>query len=351
MPGFQGRPRRVEQRHPGSSPTGSRRRRGRACPVDPVRRCQRVIERLIHHRGASCRWCARRRDRRQVRRRTMSTELLHRLQNTTSRFAGWAFVARPTGRHRWSSSLVPIIDGCCWVSLRDWNGITPPVRVELRRAGQLPASCSLEPGIPQTRLRSLPAQQPVLRARRGPAADRRSPSSWRWCSTSKLLKGRGLLPHGLLLPVDHRRRSPISLIFIFLFAALRRPSTALLELVLLPIDSINWLENANGLIHNVASVCSGSTSRHSGVRSTTACIGRQRGGSGCRRPERHALRDHDPGHVDHDRHDDAATSSPGCRAIPGDVLEEASSRSTAPRRSQHFFRGGGGGGGGGHRSR
>lgn len=169
--------------------------------------------------------------------------LLERVRQD-ERFAGWAFV------------LVPLVGIAVFVvipivmagllSLRDWNGITPPFESNFIGLDNYEALL-LEEGITRRdfglSLRNnlyyvlgvVPLQTAIA-------------FLLAVVVNQKFLKGKGFFRTAFYFP-SITSSIAISLIFIFLFQR-QGPINALFE-VFLPIDNVNWLENANGLIHNV----------------------------------------------------------------------------------------------------
>lgn len=180
---------------------------------------------------------------RAVREDLVVSTLLQRFR-LDQRYAGWAFVIVPlVGIVVFV--VVPILMAA-WLSMRDWNGINPPFQSEFVGLDNYQALL-VDPGIVQRdfglSLRNnlyyvlgvVPLQTTIA-------------FFLAVVLNQKFLKGKGFFRTSFYFP-SITSSIAISLIFIFLFQR-SGPINAFIELFL-PVESINWLANANGLIHNL----------------------------------------------------------------------------------------------------
>lgn len=168
--------------------------------------------------------------------------------STSETFAGWVFVA-PVLVGLAVFLILPIAIAF-YISFTDWNGLVPPGRAELVGLDNYRALLT-EPGRPQREfalamrnnfyyvLGVVPAQTAVA-------------FLLAVIVNQRFLKGKGFFRTAYYFP-SITSSIAVSIIFIFLFTR----SGAINRLItpILPIDDrINWLDNANGLFHNLLGV-------------------------------------------------------------------------------------------------
>lgn len=169
---------------------------------------------------------------------------LRRRLGTSERFAGVAFVT-PAILGILTFTMVPIVMAL-WVSFRDWNGITAPGAsnyIGMQNYRDL----LIEPGVTRTDFATsirnnfyyvlgvVPLQTTLA-------------FLLAVIVNQRFLKGKGFFRTAYYFP-SITSSIAVSLIFIFLFQ--RNGAVNAFFGIFLPIDSINWLDNANGVIHNV----------------------------------------------------------------------------------------------------
>lgn len=166
------------------------------------------------------------------------TSLRRQLQSN-ERVAGWAFVALPLAGLL-AFLLVPI-GLALYVSFTDWNGFSPPLQSQLVGADNY-RELLIEPGLRRTDLATalrnnlyyvlgvVPAQTMLAFV-------------IAVILNQRVLKGRGFFRSAYYFP-SISGSIAVALIFVFLFQG----SGAINRLI--PWRDVNWLENANGLLHN-----------------------------------------------------------------------------------------------------
>lgn len=163
------------------------------------------------------------------------------------RYAAWVFLAVPLiGLTIFV--IVPIVMAFL-ISLRDWNGINPPFQSDVVGLENY-RSLLFEPGITRTdfgislrnNLYYVLGVVPMQTALAFFLAV---------VVNQKFLKGRGFFRTAYYFP-SITSSIAISLVFIFLF----QPNGAVNAFLgtILPVDDLNWLSNANGVIHNALGV-------------------------------------------------------------------------------------------------
>ena len=172
--------------------------------------------------------------------------LIRRFQ-TREAYAGWSFVA-PGLAGILVFTLIPIAMAL-WVSFRDWNGVTPPATSNFVGLDNYRALL-VEPGIDRSdfalALRNnfyyvlgvVPAQTAIA-------------FLLAVVLNQSALRGRGFWRTAFYFP-SITGSIAISLIFIFLFA--RNGVVNWFFGAVLPVERLNWLDNANGVVHNALSV-------------------------------------------------------------------------------------------------
>jgi multiple sugar transport system permease protein len=166
-----------------------------------------------------------------------------KLTNTES-VSGWTFMA-PALAGLLVFTLAPILMAL-WVSFRDWNGLVPPGQSSFIGFDNYRALL-FEPGVNRTdfaiSLRNnayyvlgvVPLQTAIAFA-------------LAVIVNQRFLRGKSFFRTAYYFP-SITSSIAVSLIFLFLFQ--RNGAVNAFLGAFLPLDNINWLENANGVIHNV----------------------------------------------------------------------------------------------------